>query len=787
MSSVIVPDLHLHLDEIGLPRRGAMEIFKPFVVKELVTMGFTPLKAREEVDKKSAIANRALEVVASKRPVLFKRDPVLHKFGIMGLKVKLQDESSIHIHPLHVGGFGADFDGDTMRVFVPVTNDAVEETYKMMPAKNLFNQGSGSVMYQPTLEGQLGLFLLTQMGKETDKKFPTNAAALAAAKSGDIRMTDRVNVDGKVTTAGRITFYNILPDSLKKDEYLTDPKQTLDGKTLQRVMREIATKTPNEFPKAIDGLKDLGFAHAYNVGFSFKASDFETLQKIRDKHLHIAEAKVKALSPRMAKADRNKEIIAAYKTATTDMSAEAKTELEQKGNALYTMYSAGVKPGWAQLQQLLLAPMLLQNAKGETIPVPVTRSYSEGLDSSGYWVASSGARKGLIEKVQSVSRPGALSKQIMNTVIPYVVTTDDCGTEHGIALDTHDREVLDRYTVKPIKVSDSITLPPGTLVTPSVMASLSAAKISKIVVRSPLKCSAPKGLCAKCYGAFEDGKRPAIGANLGAIAGQSLGERSVQISMKQFHMGGIAGSGGGLVNSMDRLTQLLKLPSKVPGAAVLSPVSDTIKSITPDPSGGYSVRVGSADLYVPASRKLSILDGDTVRAAKVGDTVHKGQAITDGLVNPRELLEYTNVDTVQRYLTDELQHLFVDDGYVRRRNVEVVAKAITNLGVVQDAGDVEGPIRGDYVSLSHANELNGAAAAEGKAQMHVTPVLRGIETLALDQSTDWMARLQYRKLKDTLIHGASEGWSSDIHGLHPAPGIAYTAEFGKDPSKKSPY
>jgi len=764
MRSVIVPDMDLHLDELGLPRKGAIKIFRPFVVKELVRMGYTPLAAREEIDKKSKIANRALEVAVGKRPVLFKRDPVLHKFGIMGFKVKLHNEAAIHIHPLVVGGFGADFDGDTMSVFVPVSQKAVDEVYGMMPSKNLFNPATGRVMYQPSLEGQLGLFLLTQPGKDKGGKYGSIEEAIKAAKSGKIKYSDVITVGGKKTTAGKAAFYRSLPGSVRDDKYLHDMSMVMNGKNLQATLKELAIKAPADFQKTADAFKDLGFGHAYNIGFSFKGSDFKALRDVRNKHMNKAKADVAALGDLPDK-KRDKALIDIYSKATKAMSAEAKTKLSEDGNALFAMYAAGVKPSWLQLQQLVLAPVLLMNARNEVIPVPVTNSYSEGLTTAGYWVGSQGARKGLIEKVQSVARPGALSKQIMNTVIPYTVVTNDCGTDKGLSMPTSDRAVVDRYLAKPMAVGTR-TLKAGTLVTPALAGEFKAAKISRVLVRSPLKCKSPKGMCGKCYGAAEGGKALDIGTNIGAIAGQSLGERTVQVSMKQFHMGGVAGSGGGVMSSMDRLTQLLKIPQKLPGAAILSPVSSSVSSVKKSSAGGYDLVVGGKDVYIPGTRTLGV---------KKGDSVKRGQRLSGGPIDPRQLLELTNIDTVQRYLSDEIFKVFESEG-VRRRNIEVVTKALTNLGQVTDSGDSNSHIRGDKVTLSYAAHENKSL----KNPMKIKPVMRGIETLALDQTTDWLARLQYRKLKETFTRGVSEGWKSDIHGIHPTPGIVYSAEFGDD-------
>jgi DNA-directed RNA polymerase beta' subunit len=1126
MRSVIVPDMNLHLDEIGIPRKGAMEIFKPFVVRELVKMGYTPLLARDEIDKKSSVANRALEVAVSTRPVLFKRDPVLHKFGIMAFKAKLHDERSIHIHPLVTSGFNADFDGDsvdldtpipikilgnmgyatgrelldmlgtpsgnwvfrmnnmevltysgwtsvrnisfhtcldkkkyrvtlkngrsfivsedhslmvggeevkpteltlgtaldhvtpefptspqlvsqakipdtynagvifghylgdgsvetgarnrvsiackdddvkeylkdlwvtelaarpgdyghgyfqmhdkelassieylggkycdgkrvadvllesseefrkgllagyiladgsvettpsgsflirtwskskilrdqisliasglglehsvrerkkgedthylvsfgkesikvidyrcpgdkrtridraryeyenkrndrrvsqsargwevksieeveyndlmidievesdehvfaildgvivhnTMAVFVPVSQEAVDEVYKLLPSRNLFNPATGEIMYQPTLEGQLGMFLLSQFGSKTDKSFSSASDIVSAAKSGDIKATDVVKLKGKDTTAGRVHIYNALPSEVRNDDILFNPDSVMGKRGLSEVLRETAIKAPAKFADTVDKVKNLGFGHAHNIGFSFGIDDFKPLVKIRDKHLNLADVKVRELMRNTPRGeDLDAAIVKVYQGATKDINDDAKKYLESSGNKLYAMHKAGVKPAWSQLQQMVLAPMLLTNAKGNIIPVPVKQSYGEGLSSSGYWVAASGARKGVLEKVQSVRDPGALSKQLMNTVIATVITADDCGTTEGISLDIRDPDIVDRFLAKSTKVGDT-TISAGSVVTPSLLSKLKGAKVNKLVVRSPLKCTKAKGMCASCYGLMDTGKPPSLGTNIGAISGQSIGERAVQISMRTFHSGGVAGTEK-TMSGFDRLVQLLKFPEKIAGSATLSEASGSVTSVNKNAAGGWDIEAGGKRMYVPGNRKLTV---------SLGDTVRRGQKLSEGPVNPRDLLEQTDMKTVQRYLSDEINSIYSSEG-VKRRNVEVVTRSLTNLGVVTDAGDSDEVQRGDYVSLSSIAEKNKGLAVPTT----VDPVLRGVETLPLDQTTDWLARMQYRRLKDTIRQGAMEGWQSDIHGTHPIPGIVYSAEFGK--------
>ena len=778
MRSVIVPDMNMGLDEIGLPRKGAMKIYRPFVVRELVRMGYSPLKAREEIEKKTSLANKALDIAVSKRPVLFKRDPILHKFGIMAFKPRLHDRLSVDIHPLVCGGFNADFDGDQMAVFVPVSQEAVEEAYRMLPSSNLFNPATGRVMYQPSLAGQLGIFLFTQFGKDTGKKYDSFDAVVKDYKAGNITPSDIVQAEGKKTSAGRILFRGTLPQEMRRDSVLTDPAATMSKKQLQAVLREVATKHPAMFAGTVDKIKELGFNHAYRSGFSFDLDDFAPLAKLRAAVLSKADtAAEKILKSNMSKSQKDKKVIEIYTAATKEMAAKAPAILRKKGNRLQTMSDAGIKPGWTQLQQLVLGPMLLENAKGRTIPVPVTRSYGEGISSSQYWVAASGARKGLVDKVLAVQKPGALSKQLVNTVIPYVVTEDDCGTTKGIALDITDVDVVDRFTSSSIKMGGK-TISTGTLVTPNLLGAMKAAKVSKVPVRSPLRCQSKKGMCAKCYGVADGGVPVARGTNLGVLAGQSIGERGTQLSMRTFHSGGVLDvfQKPGVQGSIDRVSEVLKMPTILPDKATISTANGAITAVAKSPVGGWDVSVGTTPHYVPSSRTLRV---------KKGAVVKKGEALSDGNVDPRELLEQTNIDAVQRLMAGELNDLYRSEG-IKKRNIEVVVKALTSLGKVTDPGDSDSLLRGDYVQLNHVGALN--REKRFKNPVKVEPVLRGLETLPLDRSTDWLARLQYQRLKETYTRAANEGWSSNIHGLSPIPGIAYGAELGKPPAgSDTPY
>ena len=770
MRSIIIPEPEMGLDELGIPRKAARELYKPFIVRELVRQGYTPLEGQDLIEKKSPLAEKALEVVIEERPVIFKRDPALHKFNVMAFKPRLVGGSALRIHPLVTGAYNADFDGDQMSVYVPVSPEAVRESFDMLPSRNLFNPASGAVMYLPTLDSQLGLYLASRWGSGTIRgRYKTHKEVGEAVNEGKIKMSDMITFGGKTTTPGRVMIDDALPKAMR-GKYLTDRKFLLHKKGLSSLFNEVAQKHPKDFGAFSNKLQRMGFAHASD-GFSFKLSDFTVSKKTRQRVLANADAaaaKVKA-GPG-SKQDKLKKLVKIYADATGELRKAYAPILESSGNSLFEMHKAGIKPQATQLEQILWAPMLMADAQGKIIPDPVRRSYSEGLDTGDYWTAASGARKGLVEKVLSVSRPGALSKQIMNSTMNQLITSDNCGTSKGVSLVSSGRDILDRVVASPIKLRGK-TVPSGTLITPEIQSSLINNKVGKILVRSPLRCEEKDGMCAHCYGLDENGDFPPLGTNVGAQSAQALGERSVQLSMRTFHTGGTAAAAGGVTAGFERLNQLLKVPKELPNAATLSRFSGKVEKIDKDPAGGWSVYIKGERHYVPQQLDLKV---------KKGDSISKGSSLSSGPVHPRDLLELTNVNTTQNYLSDEIHGIFKNEG-IRRKNVEVVVKALTNLTKVEDPGSHPDLIRGDTTAASKVEAWNRQNPSK---KVRHTPVLKGMVTLPLDMQEDWLARLQYQKLKQTLVDAAQEGWTSNIHGPHPVPGLAYSTEFGKPPADK---
>lgn len=767
MRGTIIPEPSLGLDEVGLPRSAALEVYKPFVVRELKNMlGITPLQAQKQLTEGGEIVDRALNRVMAGRPILLKRDPVLHKYGVQAFKPRIVGGKAVQVHPLVTSGFNADFDGDAMGAFVPVSVEAVAEAHKMLPSRNLFSPSTGDIMYAPTNESRLGLYGIMQPGKNTNHKFANMQEMEAAVRRGEAHLTDRVSVGGMKASVGRFMVAGALPEAMRRK--LLEGSASLDKKAQEAMFTQIGKEHKGEYSDAANKLKDLGNMWATDTAFSIGMKDIAPERHMRDKILAEADAKVHKLTG----PHKDQKQIDIYAAATNEMNKHLRAVSESDNN-LMLLHNVGMKGGTDTLRQIRAAPMLMSNHKGEIIPTPVRRSYSEGLDVADYWTAISGSRKGIIQKVQSVQEPGYISKQVMNSVMNNLIVDHDCGTDKGIALGVDDKDVLDRFTAADIKAGSHV-FKTGTLITPEVRNSLRNNNVGKVVVRSPLRCLHGPGICQKCYGLTENGVLPEKGLNVGVLAGQSLGERTTQLALKAFHTGGTASSKSALVDDFENVKNLLAFPKVLPGSATLSGVNGKVTKIAPSAAGGYEVTVEGHTHYVPHAIGAPMYNGQPL---KVGMEVKKGSPISGGLVNPHEMLALTGVEPVQLHLAKELSNAFADSG-IRRRNHEVVVKALTNLTKIKDPGSSTGYIRGDFASTSQVSSINRSMPKGAHPIIH-EPILKGVNVLPLEMQEDWIAKLNHENLSDTIIEAAQKGWTSSIHGVHPIPAIVYGAEVGK--------
>ncbi len=766
--SVIAVGPELDIDEIGLPKEMAWKIFEMHTMREMVTkMGMRPETARQHLEQRSNVAEEALRRVAATTPVLLNRAPSLHQFSIMAFKPRIVEDKAIKLPSLVVTGFNADFDGDTMAVHVPVTESAKQEALeKMLPSKVLFKTGHGDFMIEPRHEQILGLYYLTKTPSPQMRikgRFSTEQEALAAfnkAKAEARRKgippswkTDEpIIVGNRKITIGKILVNQVLPPKYRNYDIEIDKKTLRDlfqrmneDKLPSNVLVSVATK-----------LKDLGNEYAYARGTTITLKDLDIDRSERDRAFREAQKKLGKNPP------INK-LIETYNQAEKRIE---KSILEQgEGNTLVDMTRSGARGSMSNIRQVLGAPVLMMDNQNRIIPTPVTKSYSEGLNVAQYWTAMYGARKGMVDRQVSTELPGAFTKELINNVLDHLITERDCQTRRGKELSIDDKNVKHRLLAQNVTISGKIIAKRDDALTTQLIRELKKAGVTRVIVRTPLMCESKDGLCAKCFGLKPDGRLPVVGENIGIISAHAMTEPTTQMTMNTFHTGGVATGEAAKIKGFDRLQQILKMPENLPNKATLARIDGKVTKIVPGKAGGHEIYINDQMHFAGIGRKVTV---------KVGDIVKRGDKLTDGFIDPPELLRLTgDMNRVREYLTQELHEAY--GGKIHHNVLETVVQKITNYTKVEDPGKSEAFLPGQIAPLNLVEHLN----AKG-AQIKHQPILKSIEVLPRIASDDWMAKMNFTHLKDAILTGAREAQKSTYKGSkNPIPPFAYGLEFGK--------
>lgn len=715
----IIPEPQLHMDEVALPEKMAWKLYMPFTIKELVSQGLSAQKAKEAIDNKTPQAKLALDRAMSKRPVMLNRAPSLHKFSIMAFKPKITHGTAIKIPPLVVSGFNADFDGDTMTVHVPIKDAAVREAFKMMPSRNLWKPGTGTLMVGPSQESQLGFYLMTK------------------------------------TPEGRAELNKILPDNF-------DIHNELDKKASKDLFMKLSKELSNDlFAALIDKIKVRGEQAAFEKGFTLGIKDLEIIQG-RDGWIKELESEANKVMKGKGSIEEFSKKLLDKGGVQDQVDKKIKEQLKDKNNALYEMVNSGARGSYSQLRQIVASPLIVQDPKGGIIAKPITKSFAEGLDLSDYWIASYGARKGMMDRALSTQEPGVFNKSMAAVTMDNVVSMDDCGTTEGIMFPVNSSEILGRFVQ-----GNQAGVGDESVIDEAILKKFKQARMKEIFVRSPLKCKAPRGTCRHCYGVDENGKVVSMGDNLGAKAGQTIAEPLTQMTMNTFHTGGVAGTGkkGGYA----RVNELLAMPKKMKvGKSVLATVKGKVEKIEPSGLGGFNVFINGKKHITSPNQKILV---------KVGDEVKPGDQLNSGAIAPQELLEYKGMEEVQNYLTNELQEAYKTEGInIDRKTFETIVRSVADRTYVINNAKGNPWLPGESIPYSVAMEYNKNRKEDQEELIH-EPYLKGIKYLP-EMREDWMAQMGATHIKNAIVDGASQGWFSDTRDYHPIPAFAAAARFG---------
>jgi len=792
--SVIVVGPELDLDQCGLPKHMALELFRPFVIAKLLEReyAFNIRGAGRLIDDATPEVWAILEEVIAGKYVLLNRAPTLHRLGIQAFRPVLIEGNAIQVHPLVVKAFNADFDGDQMAVHVPLSEEAQMEARDIMASDiNLIGPGSGSpiisVAHQDII---LGCYWVTREiagARGEGKYFEGPNSAISAHDFGDIDIRAKIKVlptekekyavfGGKLfeTTVGRLLFNGILPADYPyiNAEIEKGKMATILSDIIDRYNRE-------EIRGILDRIKAFGFKYSTYSGTTFSLDD-----------VVVPAEKAGLIDESEKKAD---EVAAQYEEGL--LSAEEKfrldTEIWQKlrvdmeklvggtldeNGSIFTMWKSGARGDLGQITNMVGLKGLIQGSGGRTLDFPILSSSKEGLTPIEYFTTTHGSRKGLGDTALNTAHSGYLTRRLFDVSQDVVISEEDCGTKEGVRITVQNlggiivplnKNIRGRYASQDIIAPDGTVLAKkGAYITHEDADRIADAGVTEAWVRSPMTCETLRGICQKCYGEdLGNGKPINLGEAVGTIAAQSIGEPATQLTMRTFHAGGTASVGGDIVQGLPRVEEIFdRRPPKNP--AVISEVSGTVLEIKDD--GKEKIISILPELADKKDKKASAVEYGVhfrrMPLVKVGDAVEKGDLLTDGSADLVKLFKFAGREKTQEYIIHEIGKIYELQGAsISRKHIEVVIKQMfSRVKVVENGGT--GFTNGDIVEIAEAILENKRVKEEGGEVAKTRPLIYGITNVALSRSS-FLSSASFQNTNRILISAAIRGRTDNLTGL----------------------
>jgi DNA-directed RNA polymerase subunit beta' len=631
--AVIEGDPSLKFDQCGLPKSIALEMFKPFVIFQLLDqeLAANVRIAKEMVEEESDEIWDILEIVIKNRPVLLNRAPTLHKYSVQAFYPKLVEGEAIRIHPLVCKAFNADFDGDQMAVHILLTKEAEEEARRdMMSSKNIVNISNGQVLATPAKDMLIGFFLMTEMREvEKPELFPNEQQVIKAYERGEISADEEivVRIKGETvrTSPGRVIFNSVLPK-----EYPFVNEQ-VNIRTINKIIIEIKKKNPLKVVvEILDDLKLLGFKYATDLGFSFAMQDCKVdfdldteIKKIEKKDEQLQENYLQGL---MTKDEKIKISTNMWDDFAGELADKAWEKLDED-NSVYQMVESGGNGGKIQARQVLTIKGVVRDSRGNWIPMPIKSNYRDGLSAFEYFVAANGGRKGIADRSLKTSSSGYLTRKLVDVAHDVIIRSEDCGYEgEGFILRKDDNRRISfedrlygRVLAQDLKKGKKVIGKKDEIITKEIAETIIKEEIEEIPVRSPILCEAPLGTCKKCYGLnLENDKEIEMGKAVGVIAAQSIGEPGTQMTMQTFHKGGVAKID--ITQGLPRIEELLEARTPKAEAEIASIDGKAHVEVAEDESAVITItgqKRMTRHYVISKAKKILVEDGQDVKSGQV--------------------------------------------------------------------------------------------------------------------------------------------------------------------------
>jgi DNA-directed RNA polymerase subunit beta' len=793
--SVIVAGPTLKLHQCGLPKLMALELFKPFVMKALVDRELAQniKSAKRMVERRRPQVWDVLEEVIKEHPVLLNRAPTLHRLGIQAFEPKLVEGKAIQIHPLVCHAFNADFDGDQMAVHLPLSAEAqAESRVLMLSSNNILSPADGRPLVTPTQDMIIGAFYLTEEitsakgeGKvyrhihELERAYDAGALDLHALIQFRSPALVAEPANGKAatytpTTAGRVFFNACLPDDY----------EFVNAVVKKRDMGIIVDNLAANYPKAVvaeslDKLKDLCFRYATQSGITISVNDIKPppeKKEILDRHEKEAE-KVETQFRRgiITDGERRQKEVEIWTTATDEVKTAMERELKaDKFNPLDMMVGSGARGNMMQVRQIAGMRGLVANPRGDMIPRPIKSNFREGLSMLEYFIATPGARKGLVDTALRTADSGYLTRRLVDVAQELIIHPsdheapagaparglwiEDVVPDQGNKRSYLETRLYSRILAESVTLSDGTVYEAGTMILePEMEAMRDDPSVDRVRCLSPLTDESAHGLTAESYGlSLATGEMIEPGEAVGVIAAQSIGEPGTQLTMRTFHTGGIAGSD--IAGGLPRVVELFEARSPK-GKATLARISGVVR-ISEDEGRGRVITVvsddGEEDTYtVPLQARLEVTEGQEIRA---------GEPIVDGPRDPKELMEIQGVRAAQKYLVDEVQKVYRDQGVsIHDKHIELIVRQMTRRVAVTEAGESDF-LPGERVDQKVFADTNRLLVEAGKQPAAGRPEMMGITKASL--ATDsWLSAASFQETTRVLTEAAIESRSDELRGL----------------------
>jgi DNA-directed RNA polymerase subunit beta' len=799
--SVIVVGPELRFWQCGLPKKMALELFKPFIMKKLVENGdaHNIKSAKRMVEKVRPEVWDVLEDIIQEHPVLLNRAPTLHRLGIQAFEPVLVEGKAIKLHPLVCTAFNADFDGDQMAVHVPLSMEAqAEARFLMLSVNNILAPKDGAPITTPTQDMILGSYYLTHEGtddrstaadKGDGKIFADINEMLMAYENKEVGLHAKVKVKrlfgaddvrGKLveSTVGRFIFNQQIPQDLgfvedrKADPYSLEVDFLCDKKRLGHIIDRCYRIHGNTGTALmLDYIKDIGFHYSTIGAITISISDME-IPKEKQTILAASEAKVAKYEDAynrglVSGTERYEKVIEIWNKTTDDVANALMDSLGTLNN-LYIMAHSGARGSKNQIRQIGGMRGLMANATGKTIEIPIKANFREGLSVLEYFISTNGARKGLADTALRTADSGYLTRRLVDVSHNVIVRDVDCGTGEGIEVRafTDGKEVIEPLKLRIIgRISLTDILHPKTgeviceqnqEITEDIADMVEKAEITSVAIRSVMTCQSKTGICAMCYGRnLANGERVNIGESVGITAAQSIGEPGTQLTMRTFHTGGVAGAD--ITHGLPRVEELFEA-RKPKGLAEICESSGTVYSITQD-------KDNKTEVIIRGDEERSYIVSFGARlAVEQGDYVEAGDNITKGPLNPHDILRLKGVEGVYQYLLKEVQRVYKLQGVdINDKHVEVIVSQMLGKYKIEECGDTTLLPGGLYTKFEIEDAQKITADEEGEAAT-TQQVLLGITKASL-ATNSFLSAASFQETTRVLTDAAIKGKNDKLLGL----------------------